>query len=148
MTSGAGPWRSGDVGGFEPFPDAALDASIGDRFLEIAGRYPDRQAISSPAGVWTYAELEADVRRWAAAIARSVGTSGESVALVAEHDGPLVVGILSVLVSGNVVVVVDPIAPADQQRHVLDECRAALVIHDDALAVTATGLAEAAGVHA
>jgi amino acid adenylation domain-containing protein len=134
-TVGLGPWRTGgeDTGAkpHEPFPDEAVSRSVTDRFLTVADRYPTATAISSPAGSWTYAELRDDVLRIAASVAALVDDDDPTpVAVVADHDGPLVAAMLGIIAAGHVVVVLDPAAPPPQIDHVLNECGAPLVLHD------------------
>lgn len=135
-----GPWRSATPpDGFEPFPDDAMRGSVTDRFFRMAELHGDRTAVSSPAGRWTYEELADLVRRSAAGVLRRLD-AGERrpVAIMAEHDGPLVTAILSVIAAGQIVVVVDPTVPLEQLDHVLLESGATLVLHDAAHAEMAT----------
>lgn len=69
------------------------------------------------------------------------------VALLARHDGPLVVGILSVIVAGQVVVVIDPLAPREQQLHVLTECGCPVVVCDEEHRALASDLVDALPDH-
>jgi amino acid adenylation domain-containing protein len=108
----------------------------------VAAERPDHVALRSPAGSWTYAQLEALVRARAGAIqARLPGAGPTPVAVLADHDGPLVATILAIIAAGHIVVVVDPLAPADQAVHVLDESATPLLVHDDARAAAAADLA-------
>src|SRR4051812_30939166 len=142
---GLGPWRSGDAAGFVPFPDDAVAGSLGARFRDVASAHGQRSALSSPAGRWTYAELLAAVdARAAGLIDRLGGDSPVPVAVLADHDGPLVVTIMSVVAAGHIVVVLDPAAPGDQLRHAIAECTPPLLLHDDAHADTAAALAAGA----
>ena len=63
-----------DYGGpttpFEPFPENAANASVGERLQEIARRYPDRLAIRDGETSLTFAELQDLVDRIAAATKR------------------------------------------------------------------------------
>lgn len=139
---GLGPWLSGAVSPApERFGDDAVHASLTDRFLTIAGRHAGREALASPAGRWTYAELERDVRRRAGGIIASIGAGARPVAVMVTHDGPLVVTVLAVIAAGHIVVVLDPTAPADQHAQALVECGAPLLLHDDAHADPAGALA-------
>jgi acyl-coenzyme A synthetase/AMP-(fatty) acid ligase/thioesterase domain-containing protein/acyl carrier protein len=142
-TPGWGPWRSGSVEGFEPFPDRAVQSSISARLEDVAARFPDRLAISSPSGSWTYSELIDRVRCGAGALGELVDGPGDPVALLAEHDGPLVAAMLSVVAAGAVIVVVDPMAPEPQQRHVLAESGCRVLVHDAAHDGAASALAAA-----
>lgn len=127
--------------GFEPFPDEAMEQGIAGRFFDVAARSADRVALSSPAGRWTYGDLAEQVRSWASGVIGHVGDgSPEPVALLAEHDGPLVGAILSVIAAGHIVVVLDPTLPPEQMDHVLAESGAGLLLHDP---VHASAAAEA-----
>jgi amino acid adenylation domain-containing protein len=141
-----GPWRSAaPPEGFTPFPDQAMQGSVVDRFLEAAEQYPQNVAVSSPAGRWTYSELADRVRRTASAlIARVDPSEARPVGLLADHDGPLVVAMLSIIASGHIVVVIDPTAPAEQVDHVLVESGIDLLVHDQ---VQAEAAADVTGRH-
>lgn len=134
LQAGWGPWRADDVpAGFSRFPDAAVGASVSDRFFAMAEAFPDRKAISSPAGSWTYADLATEVRGVAAGLLdRLDADESAPVAVVADHDGPLVVAILAIIAAGQIVVVLDPSAPAPQTDEVLAACGASVVLHDRA----------------
>lgn len=150
-TSGLGPWRSGEVEGFDPFPDDAVARSVGERFAEVAERHAGERALSSPSLDLTYEELAGRARTLAAGVlARSPreggqgdGSESPSVALLLDHDGPLVVAILGVILAGHVVVVLDPAAPASQTEAVLAESQAVLLLHDEAHAEAAAALGDA-----
>jgi acyl-coenzyme A synthetase/AMP-(fatty) acid ligase/thioesterase domain-containing protein/acyl carrier protein len=144
---GLGPWRSpSPPAGFAPFPDDAVASSVTERFLRIAEIHADATALSSPAGTWTYAAMAATVRRGGAAIAGLVGSDSPTpVAVVADHDGPLVIAIMSVIASGHVVVVLDATAPPDAVDHVVMESGTPLLLHDDATADLSLGIAARAG---
>lgn len=142
---GMGPWRSTPApAGFEPFPDAAVSGSVAERFVAVALANPDRVALRSPAGQWTFAELLADARSRAGGIRAALAEGPPvPVAVLADHDGPLVVALLAILLADQIVVILDPQAPDDQSIHLLDECAAPLLIHDDAHATQAARLAGA-----
>ena len=140
--SGLGPWRSAEPPpGWNPFPDDAVGGSVAQRFLHTASRFPDKEALSSPAGSWTFAQLAADATGQAGAIASLLDESGpRPVALLITHDGPLVIALLSIILAGHIVVVVDPQAPQAEQLHVLAESGANLVLADYANAEVAAVL--------
>ena len=128
---GRGPWLDEPPdGSFLRFPDAAVEASVTERFDAIARTFPDHTAISSPAGSWNYRELLTEVRSHAGGIVADLGASPLPVGVLATHDGPLVVTILSVIMAGHIVVVLDPAAPVAQLEHILRECGPELIIHD------------------
>lgn len=131
---GLGPWRSSTPpDGFSGFPAGAVTATVGERFFEIADRFPDQVAVRSPSATWTYAELAGEVARIAGGVGRLLGPRrGEPVALLADHDGPLVAAVLGIVSAGQTVVILDPAAPAEQTRLVLAEARPRFLLHDAA----------------
>lgn len=142
---GLGPWRSGEPpAGFTPFPTDAVERSIGQRFLEVAEQRADATALSSPAGTWTYQQLRTDAVALAGGVRQHLGDVPPTpVAVLATHDGPLVVTILGIVLAGHIVVVLDPQAPADQTTHVLRASGAPLLVHDAAQAEAAAVLVDA-----
>lgn len=142
---GGGPWSSGQPPGeFVPFPDEAVKGSVADRLVEVVAGCPASTALRSPAGTWTYSQLLADASAVAAGVRELLGGMQDlPVAVLAAHDGPQVVALLGVILSGNVVVVLDAQAPEDHLHHVLDESGAALLVHDEAHAAVAASLSAA-----
>lgn len=140
---GLGPWRTGDhPSDFTPFPDEAVTRDLGTLFLEAAAQHPDRVALRSPAGSWTYTELTDWATRIAGGIRQHTDRAEpEPVALLMAHDGPLVATILGTILSGNIVVVLDPVAPPEQIESVLAEASPRVLIHDDWNAELAADLA-------
>lgn len=142
---GWGPWRSDPPPGFVPFPAPAAARTVHDRFFDVAAERPEAVALSSPGGRWTFAELAALVRSRAGALqAHPAASPGAPICLLLDHDGPLVTAILSVIAAGQVVVVLDPAAPAAAAAHVITECGAHLLVHDDSNADLAAQLADGA----
>ena len=145
--AGLGPWRTPPPpAGFEPFPPEAVDGSVSDRFLAVAERHGDRTALSAPAGSWTFTALRDEVLGRAGAIAAAVDDPRpQPVAILADHDGPLVATILAVIAAGHIVVVLDPIGPDDQLDHARRESGATLVVHDRRWAEAAAAMTDRAG---
>lgn len=146
--AGLGPWRSDPDPAAARFPADAVGASIADRLLAIGSARLDARALSSPAGTWSYAELLDDIRLRAGGLVDAAGHEPRPVALMMAHDGPLVVTLLSVIVSGHIVVILDPTSPSSDHDHIVAESRPALVVHDEANAAAATALAGRAGLDA
>ncbi|MFZ4432495.1 MAG: AMP-binding protein, partial [Microthrixaceae bacterium] len=141
---GLGPWRAGaGVGGF---PAGAVVETVGERFAAVAAQHADAVALRSPAAVWTYADLSGEVSRMAGGIERLVGPrTGQPVAVLAEHDGPLVAAVLAVISAGHVVVILDPAAPPEQTLAVLAEACPRHLLHDRTHGDAAAELAAAEG---
>lgn len=143
---GMGPWRSGEVAGFTPYPSAAMELSVGDRFRVVAEEFAGRPAVRSPGGSWTYGELLDDCSRVAAALVATLGDGPEPVAILTAHDGVQVVAIMSVVLAGHIVVVIDPSAPPQATDHVLAESGARVVLSDQVHSELASELAGRHGV--
>lgn len=131
---GRGPWRDALTADRFPTPEEAR--SIGDRLAEVATEHAGRTALSSPSGTWTFGELWLEVQRGASALLAELGDGARRaprpVVVLAAHDGPLVTTILAIIAAGQIVVVLDPVAPVEQSSAVLDEIGPTLLVHDDA----------------
>ncbi|MBL8778056.1 MAG: non-ribosomal peptide synthetase [Acidimicrobiales bacterium] len=129
---GAAPWGPDRPrpDGYEPFPAAAVEGSIGARFRDVAARHADHVALRSPAGAWTFAELETDANRFANALLARLGEDEEPVALLFDHDGPLVAAMLGTLSAGKLVLVLDPEAAPSVTESLLADSGARLLVAD------------------
>ena len=133
VVSGAAPWGPScpRPDAFTPFPPEAVERSIGERFREVAAAHPDTVALRSPAGAWTFTELEAASNRFANAVLGRLGDGEEPVALLFDHDGPLVVAMLGVLKAGKLVLVLDPEATPELTGSLLADSGARLLVADE-----------------
>lgn len=140
------PLRTTEVDlGWERFPDSSVERTIGDLFLECANRHADREAISSPSATWTYRALEGEVRRMAGGITTVVGSDhGRPVALLCNHDGPLIAAMMAVLCAGHAVIILDTTLPYEQNTMILDAAEPALLLADAVHIETASRLASRA----
>lgn len=137
--SGLGPWRSGTVSLHDRIDP--ITESVASRFLHIVDRFGDRTAVRSPTHEWTYSELGAEVLRIAGGMQRLFARGhGHRVALLADHDAPLVAAVLGVIVAGHVAVILDPQAPDAHINAVLSESDARILLHDGATADAARRL--------
>jgi acyl-coenzyme A synthetase/AMP-(fatty) acid ligase/thioesterase domain-containing protein/acyl carrier protein len=104
-----------------------------ERLLAIAAEHPDRTAISSPGGTWTYRQLDEQVRRIAAGLLVLIESDKPTpIGVVATHDGPLVMAMLGIIAAGHIVVILDATVPQSQTTHILAECAPPIVVHDAA----------------
>lgn len=63
--------------------------SLDGLLAAAAARWPDRPALESPSGRWTYAELDAAVSAAAAGLHAAGARQGDDVAFALGHDAPL-----------------------------------------------------------
>lgn len=88
-------------------------------FTEVVRRHQHRVAVTDDRGEWTYTELDQAVSRVAAAL-RSAG-GGRYVAVAMRPRRELVAVLLGVLRAGRAYVPLDPRAPRERVRHIVDQ---------------------------
>ena len=115
-------------GKFIEFPKEDVETSITARFEKIVGRFPDRLAVKMRNRTLTYQELNHAANRLAHAILAQRGEMPDAIALMLEHDSPLIVAIVGVLKAGKICVVRDHRFP---KREVLSCWGLAAVPHYD-----------------
>ena len=104
--------------------------SIPGRFAQIAADHADRIAVSAPGGEWTYAELDRRSSFVAADILSRLGQTSEPVALLMEHDAPLIAAILGTLKADKIYLVLDASHPAEQLAAMLASSGSKLLLAD------------------
>jgi amino acid adenylation domain-containing protein len=118
-------------GKFVEFPKQDVETSIPKRFEKIAGQFPDRVAVTMRNRTLTYQELNQAANRLAHAILAQRGETQEPIALLMDHDIPLIVAIVGVLKAGKICMVLDPSFPKDRSVFLLEDSRASLLITDN-----------------
>ena len=117
-------------GKFIEFPKEDVETSIPERFEKIVGRCPDRLAVKIRNRTLTYQELNHAANRVAHAILAQRGETQEPIALLMEHDSPLIVAIVGVLKAGKICVVLDPSFPKARSAFLMEDSQAGLLITD------------------
>src|SRR6201986_1241306 len=100
--------------------NASDPLSIPARFAAAIRRYGDLCAVRSASGEWTYAGLDERSNRVAAEILRPGGDTSPPVALLFEHDAPLIAAIFGTLKAGRLYVALDASHPPGQIRAMLE----------------------------
>jgi amino acid adenylation domain-containing protein len=116
--------------GFRPFPDAAVERSIPERFEEQVLAHGNRLALEWPGGRHTYASLDAAATRLARTLCVRSRDATRPIALLFAHGGEALVAILAVLKAGRFYVVLDPAYPIDRLRYMLVDSGAAAIVCD------------------
>ncbi len=116
--------------------------SIPNCFASAVSRFAPRVAINAPAGQWTYAELDRRAGFVASEILRRLGETPEPVALLFEHDAPLIAAILGALKAGKIYVALDPNHPPMQLATMLASSGARLLLADQTNLSLANSLAD------
>lgn len=93
-----------------------------------------RVALVSDGGSLTYAELDAAVRRFAAALVRAGVHRGDRVAFLLPDAFTLAIGFWGALAAGAVAVPVNTLLKPHDHRAILADCDARLVVLDEAIA--------------
>ena len=84
-------------GTFIPFPHAAIEQSIPERFEQQVQRYPERLALQYAGQTWTYTELDRYANRIAHAILALDDTPQVPVALLFAQGAQVIAAILGLL---------------------------------------------------
>ena len=116
-------------GTFVEFPIEDVETSIPARFEKIADMHPDRLAVKIRDRTLTYQELNHAANRVAHAILAHRGETQEPIALLMEHDAPLIVAIVGVLKAGKICVVLDPSFPKARNAFLMEDSQAGLAHH-------------------
>ena len=117
---------------FLPFERAAIEQSIASRFEEQVAKHPAKVAIRSGQHEWTYTQLNAEADRVAEAVANHQADDCEGlVALLLDHDAPMVAAILGVQKAGSGYVPLDPHFPAGRLCSILENAGVRLLVTTD-----------------
>jgi amino acid adenylation domain-containing protein len=81
--------------------------------------HPERLAVQTGSASWTYAELDVARRKVARALASLRSEPGSRVALLLDHDAPMLAGVLGTLSSGCAYVPLDPAHPIERLRQIV-----------------------------
>ena len=113
---------------FITFGKQDIEQSIPSRFEQQVRKYPQNIAVHTKNYHWTYSELNCRANRVAQAILFQCTSSEEKIALLFEHDAPMIAGILGVLKVGKTYVPLDPNYPSDRVVYILEDSLASAVI--------------------
>jgi amino acid adenylation domain-containing protein len=113
---------------FEPFPPAALQGSIVDRFAHVSACHANRVALADLERTLTYAELSALVTKVAANLAIELMNRDGPVAILMPHDARFPAAILSVLAAARIQVPLDSTHPTERNRVIVQGAGAAAVL--------------------
>lgn len=102
--------------------------SVVHQVRDAAARWPDRIAVASSAGDWTYAQLTAAADRVAGRLLDLGLRPADAVAVQGRHDRRLVATALGVLRAGGVLMLAGPDQPAARRDAVHAIARPALVV--------------------
>jgi amino acid adenylation domain-containing protein len=113
---------------FTEFTKAEIEQSIATRLASQVKKYPTRLAVKSENHSWTYRDLDVAVNQVAQSILRLNGGTEERVALLFEHDAPMVAGMLGALRAGKTYVPLDPHHPKERLVQIIEHAECAAVL--------------------
>ena len=115
-------------GSFVEFRKEEVEQSVPSRFEQMVRKYPDRLAIKTPCHTLTYAALNQEANRMAHAILALRSKDEKPIALLLEHDAPLITAILAVLKTGKIYVPLDPSYPLARITSMLEDAQPGLIV--------------------
>jgi amino acid adenylation domain-containing protein len=120
--------------------DDRVERSIPECFEAIVAEHPLRPAVGSGSWQPTYDELN----RVANGLAQEMharGATGQRVALLMRHDGPLIAAVLAALKAGGIAIVLNSDDPIPRLEEILNDVEPRLLVTDSSNLPTARGLA-------
>jgi amino acid adenylation domain-containing protein len=118
-------------GTFIEFPKNETEQSIPERFEKIARQFPDRTAVESRRHRLTYRDLNQAANRTAHAVLSTCRDNNRSIALLMEHDTPVIGAILGALKAGKFYVPLDPSLPSARSKFIVDDAQAEVIITNE-----------------
>lgn len=115
---------------YAEFLHSEVEQSIPARFEKQVAEYGGRIAVRTPKHELTYEQLNELANRLAHSILKRSSTAPRSVALLMEHDAPLIAAMLAVLKAGRFYVVFDPAHPPDRLSGIVEDSETDLLIAD------------------
>jgi len=127
------------VNSFTTFAKDEIEQSIADRFASQVRKYPRQIAVKTTTHEWSYEELDQRANQVAQSILSLCGDGEERIALLFDHDAPMIAALLGSLKAGKTYVPLDPSYPQERLAGIIADSEAtALVTNDENL-----GLAQA-----
>lgn len=100
-----------------------------NNFLEeSARRYPDKIALITSYGRYTYREIDEMANKIAHSLLAEGLAKGERVAIFMENSVEVVVSLFGVLKAGGIFLMVNPTTKAEKLTYILNNCRASVII--------------------
>ena len=117
-------------GDFVAFPPLAVDVPILQRFNEMVTQTPQKTAVSDHAASLSYAKLHEWVGKTATAVQRTIGIASDpkGIGLIFEPTVESIVGIMGVVMGGNVICPISPHDPPARIRYYLEDAEIVLIL--------------------
>ncbi len=115
---------------FAQFAREEVEQSIPARFEKAVKLCPGRCAVKTSGHEWTYAELHHRSNLVARKILRLCGEGSQTIALLLDHDAPMIAAIIGVLKAGKSYVPLDPFHPKGRLAHIMADAHAQTIVTD------------------
>ncbi|MGB0383636.1 MAG: amino acid adenylation domain-containing protein, partial [Ardenticatenaceae bacterium] len=104
-----------------------MEQSIPSRFAEQVRKYTHNIALKTKRYEWTYQQLNERANHIAQAIVDLISEAGR-IALLFEHDAPMIAGMLGALAAGKTYVPLDPLYPRERLLYILEDSQAQAIV--------------------
>ena len=115
---------------FVPFPADEVEQSIPSRFESSVSAHRTNVAVETQQYRWTYEELNTKANTIAQRILHLCGDGADRVALLLEHNAPMIAAILGVLKAGKAYVPLDSTYPKKRLAYVVEDSQATALVTD------------------
>ena len=116
-----GPWNSTDR-------EHGEIRSVPSMLANTARRTPDRTAVVSASGEWSWAELHSAAGRVSAALVELGVRPGDRVGILVERSREMLAGLVGIMGAGAAYVPLDPAYPKDRIEYMLEHSEARAVV--------------------
>ena len=113
---------------FVEFPRTEIEQSIPARFSRQVQRYGDKTAVKTKQHEWSYRELDRRANQIAHTLLAQRGVGEDRIALLFDHDAPMIAAMLGVLKAGKTYVPLDPAYPRARTEYMLADSQAAAIL--------------------
>jgi amino acid adenylation domain-containing protein len=113
---------------FIEFAKAEIEQSITDRFECQVESHPAQIAVKTRNHQWSYAELNRQADEVAQAILNVCGDAEERIALLFDHDAPMIAALLGALKAGRTYVPLDPSYPNERLAAIIADSQASALL--------------------
>ena len=112
---------------FSLFPVDAISQSIPTRFSAQVSTHAHKTAVKTKHYEWTYRQLNERANQIAQALLEQDSGAGR-IALLFEHDAPMIAAMLGVLKAGKTYVPLDPFHPRERLLYILEDSQAQAIV--------------------
>jgi amino acid adenylation domain-containing protein len=113
---------------FNLFKHSEIEQTIVSRFRQYVTKYPYHTAVKTKGYTWNYQILNQKSNQVANYLLKTCGYQEQRIALLFEHDAPMLMGILGVLKTGKTYVPLHIEHPVERLRSIIEDAQAHLII--------------------